>query len=107
MRFPSIQVGGLEFSGLMASTQSAVARLQEWLTKAPECVVITATSAGVGEQFRVIHDLGAVPNFVAALPEDETIVWATRDDKRLWTEKSIVLRANTAATRVMLTIGKV
>jgi hypothetical protein len=86
---------------------AALAQISRELARRPLSVYTSAYSAPVaGDPFSVTHTLGYVPDAALSDVSDEMIVWATPDDRAVWSTTHIVLRANVTDTLVKVKLEK-
>lgn len=55
---------------------------------------VTQYSAGLGAAVVVVHDLGAVPNFIDVKPLIDARWWADQDDRASWTATQIMFHCS-------------
>jgi hypothetical protein len=86
---------------LARSLRTLLAFISSRLSALEKKQVFSAYTASVaGDRFTVAHSLGVVPTSVTALPTADCRVWATDDDRKLWTTSQVVLRGSAVSTRV-------
>lgn len=88
------------------SLKSLVDVLGNALKKAPRSETVEAfASATINELFSVNHSLGTKPDGVhVSVYSSGVSVWATDEDRALWTDKQIFLRASAVSAKVQVTI---
>lgn len=79
------------------SLKGSLATLEAALHKVPLSEVVSAYTASViGDPVVVQHKLNAVPDCAFDAVESDMRVWATADDKKLWTSTQVVVRGSAA-----------
>lgn len=79
--------GGVTPDAINTALRQNLRQVERWSS------VFVGTCTVAGESFTCSHDLGKVPDRVRVLGWQSGDWWATEADRRLWTDKTVTLRA--------------
>ena len=95
MRPIGLTVSTASVPSFMQSVQVAFSAVTEWLSRAPEAVTVSAYTTGKDTPFVVTHNLGVVPKNVFGCVEGAGRVIAMAEDRAMWNETTVTIRADT------------